>query len=355
MRRTVLYILVVCLTFRAEAQVWRDASFLPVAGKVTEVATGCYERLPEYPEGGIRPALVQLGKASAGLYIRFRSDSPANYVRWASSGARWMPHMAPVGTRGLDLYIHDGMSWTFAGSAKPEDAWKAASSCRIIGNMEPAMREYMLYLSLYDGISSLEIGVDKDYELLQPSLDSPRKGSPMVFYGTSILQGGCASRPGMAFTNILSRRFDREAINLGFSGNAFLDIAIAELMAAVPDPAVFVLDYVPNASAELIDSEGASFFRVLRDAHPGVPVVFVEDPGFPHAAFDGKIRKEIDDKNAAQKRLFRSLRAKGEKRIYYIPSSSLMRSEDTVDGIHPTDLGMEHYAEAYARILKKIL
>mgnify|MGYP003233914338 FL=1 len=107
----------------------------------------------------------------------------------------------------------------------------------------------MIYLPLYDGLVSLSIGIDADASINQPSKESPIREKPVVFYGTSILQGGCASRPGMAHTNIISRRLNRECINLGFSGNAFLDLGVAQVMAGV-DAGVFVLDFVPNVTVE---------------------------------------------------------------------------------------------------------
>lgn len=335
--------------------VWHDAASLPLYGKACPDTPSRYERLPEFPGESLRPELRRLGRTSTGLYLRFRTDSPSIHIRWTSAGPRWMPHMAPVGTRGLDLYIHTPDGWKHAGSAKPSAPDKAESTCSVVTSMNPCLRECMLYLSLYDGVTALEIGLEQGYLLLPPLLDSPSSERKMVFYGTSILQGGCASRPGTAFTSRLSRRFDMEAINLGFSGNAFLDLEIARLMASVENPAVFVLDYVPNAWPYMIEERGEEFFRILRDSHPDVPVVFVEDPSFPPALFNTEMAKEISDKNKAQKNLYERLRKSGEKRLYYISSESLIGNEDTVDGIHPTDLGMDAYFRAYEKVLAKVL
>ena len=174
-------------------------------------------------------------------------------------------------------------------------------------------------------------------------------------YGTSILQGGCANRPGMAHTNIIGRRLDRTVINLGFSGNAFLDLEVAQLMAGVENPAAFVLDYVPNASPDKIEARGESFYRILREKHPTVPIIFVEDPLFPHSVVDKAMAEEIRSKNAAQKALFERLTAAGEKNIYYLPAQGMTQPEDFVDGVHLTDLGMVHYADHLVPLLKKVL
>ena len=219
------------------------------------------------------------------------------------------------------------------------------------------MREYMLYLSLYDGIEKLEIGVDEGAVLASSQIEKPRRERPIVMYGTSILQGCSASRPGMASTNMLSRALDREVINLGFSGNALLDLEIAHLMASVPDPAVYVLDYAPNAYAPMIKEHGEEFFRILRDAHPDVPVIFIEDVIFPHTLFDSEIRKEVTDKNIEQKALYERLKKQGEKGIYFIPAAKMTEpdGESTADTIHLTDLGMQRYVDLVLPVIRKAM
>jgi hypothetical protein len=331
-----------------------DASAFPLYGKVSDETDSRYERLPSRLKGVSRDAVWYLGRNSAGLYIRFRSNSSSIHLRWESMFNNTMNHMTDTGTKGLDLYtIHEG-KWRHVCSARPTGKFNTAA---VIRNMDSVEREYLLYLSLYDGVSSLEIGVDKDAFIDQPAVDRPSAEKPVVMYGTSILQGGCANRPGMAHTNIISRRLDREVINLGFSGNALLDMEIAELMASVEDPGLYVLDYVPNASAKAIDEVGEKFFRVIRDAHPDVPVIFIEDPTFPHSVFDKKILEEITTKNAAQKRLFDKLKKQGEKKIYYIPTEGMIGDdgEATVDAIHFTDLGAVRYVDHAMPIIEKAL
>jgi len=329
----------------------------PVFGQAFEASEKHpYRRLPEHLDGVVREPLWNLGCNSSGLYVRFRSDAPEIHARW-TTGGNHMPHMTDCGTGGLDLYVLISGEWTYVGSGFNWGEPSPSHECRIVGNMEPLMREYMLYLSLYDEVKSLDIGVPEGYALSSPEAATPRSDRPMVMYGTSILQGGCASRPGMAFTNILARRFNRTVINLGFSGNAFLDEEIAQLMASVKDPSVFVLDYVPNASAAMIGERGEHFFRILRNAHPDVPVLFVEDPTFAHSVVDGAIAEEVGQKNAAQRALFLRLKKDGEKKIYYVGTEGMTGSdgEAFVDGIHFTDLGMVRYADHIERALAKAL
>lgn len=342
---------------RVEAQetVYTDASELPLYGKAVQATSGRYTRFPESYSQESRKALWDLSLNSAGLYIRFRTDAPQISAKWINK-AFVMPHMTEVGIGGLDLYTLTREGWRFVGAGF---TWSGGSrhERKIVSNMKPRMREYMLYLPLYDSIDSLYIGVPQGYGIFLPEVDSPASGHPMVMYGTSILQGGCASRAGMAHTSILSRKLDRQVINLGFSGNAHLDPEVARLMAAVEEPSVFVLDFVPNCKAELIDEKGVTFFRILREAHPGVPVVFVENPFFPHAIVDEKTAEDISRNNAALRALYDKLRKEGWKKLYYVSGKGMtgIDGEAFVDGVHLTDLGMMRYAEHILPTLKMAL
>lgn len=336
-----------------EAVQYTDASAFPVYGKAYSDDGPRYRRFPEGLKETVREPLWNLATNSSGLYIRFRSNAPEIHAHWTNTGFR-MPHMTDCGVGGLDLYAWLDGEWQFVGSGFSWTPGKEHKR-KLVGNMDAVDREYMLYLSLYDEVISLELGVPEGYQLSQPVLESPRADAPVVMYGTSILQGGCASRPGMAHTNIISRALDRTVINLGFSGNAFLDLEVARLMASVPNPSAFVLDYVPNAKPERIEQNGEAFYRILREKHPEVPIIFVEDPLFPHSVVDKAMAEEIRGKNAAQKELFQRLQDAGEKNIHYLPAQGMTTSEDFVDGVHLTDLGMVHYADHLLPLLLKVL
>lgn len=358
MKRTVAILFSLLLATTALAQtITIDASRLPVYGQAFEVSREHpFRRLPESLEGVVRERVWNLGCNSAGLYVRFRTDAPEIHAKWTNNGNH-MPHMTDCATGGLDLYALISGKWTYVGSGFNWGPISSSHERMLVGNMEPQMREYMLYLSLYDEVKTLELKVPEGYVIEEPAVQSPSQDGPVVMYGTSILQGGCASRPGMAFTNILSRRLDRTVINLGFSGNAFLDYEIAELMASVQSPSAFVLDYVPNASAAQIREKADKFFRILRDAHPDVPIILVEDPAFAHGVVDKKIASEVAEKNAAQKAMFAHLKDIGEKKIYYISSEGMIGTdgEAFVDGVHFTDMGMVRYADHIEKTLRKAL
>ena len=355
MKKILTFLLTSFVGLTLSAQVYTDASRFPVYGKASDATKTPYQRLPATLEGVSREPVWRLGTQSAGLYLRFRSNSTAIHARWTSTYGSWLSNMNPTGVRGLDLYILVDGVWRPAGVGRPSQE-KTTTYC-MVKNMTPEMREYMLYLSLYDGIEKLEIGVDEGAVLESSQVDKPRRERPIVMYGTSILQGCSASRPGMASTNMLSRALDREVINLGFSGNALLDLEIARLMASVPDPAVYVLDYAPNAYAPMIKEHGEEFFRILRDAHPDVPVIFIEDVIFPHTLFDSEIRKEVTDKNIEQRALYERLKRQGEKGIYFIPAAKMTEpdGESTADTIHLTDLGMQRYVDLVLPVIRKAM
>lgn len=192
----------ICYSAASQDIVYTDAAAFPVYGKVSDRTSARYERLPLSLLGVSRDPVWYLGRNSAGLYIRFRSNSTSIYARWESTFNNTMTHMTDTGTKGLDLYALEDGRWRHVCSAQPQGK---TSERAIIRYMDPVEREYMLYLSLYDGVSSLEIGVDRGAFLGQPEVDSPSSERPVVMYGSSILQGGCANRPGMAHTNITFR------------------------------------------------------------------------------------------------------------------------------------------------------
>ena len=346
------------LSLPAQETIWHSADNLPLLGKAIDDSSAAlrYQRLPDSLQNIVkRDGLFYLGKHSAGMALRFASDSPFISVKWHSIFKALMNHQTPTGTRGLDLYtlMPDG-TWTFVNSARP-DVNSHNTSARVISNMDPELREYLLYLPLYDGIDSIFIGTSPEAVFSQPNVSIPSHDKPIIMYGTSLLQGGCANRPGMAHTNILARRLNREVINLGFSGNGQLDLEIADIIAAVPDPGLIVLDCVPNVNVEQIDTLLVPFFEIIHKAHPDVPVLFVEDPYFPHLRFDNYARNQVYTLNALWKKHFDQLAAKYDD-LHYLPADHIMGTDNeaTVDGLHFADLGFMRYADLLEPIIRRI-
>ncbi len=218
--------------------------------------------------------------------------------------------------------------------------------------MKPARREYLLYLPLYNGVKELAIGVAPE-ATLEPAPPRPAGEKPLVFYGTSILQGGCASRPGMAYPAILCRRLDREQINLGFSGNAWGEPEMAQLLAEL-DPVVYVLDPLPNMKVEWVAPRLERFIETLREAHPKTPIVLVENVPYPDGDFVVPRHERYTQANARLHELYRRLVRAGDKKLFYVSAAKLIGTdgEGTVDGTHATDLGFMRMADAVEPALR---
>ncbi len=351
------FILFFCLqlTVATYAQVtYYDASKFPIIGKISKDTETRYERLPKYIKDNCRERLWQLGKNTSGLAIRFRSNSTQIAAKFNLVIDIRMNHMTATGMKGLDLYAWNGKDWQFVNSGRPIGVNNDVS---IIKNMSKKEREFLLYLPLYDGITDLQIGIDSTAYIKTPKLLSPDTKNPIVFYGTSITQGGCASRPGMSYTSIIERMLKKETINLGFSGNGKLDYEIAEVMSKRHDASLFVLDFIPNVNDTQIVEKTAHFVDIIRKENPTTPILLVESITFPHSAFDTKIRKIVEDKNKALHEEYNKLKQNGYKNIYYLSGEDLIGSdgETTVDGIHLTDLGFVRFANKLQKSIDKIL
>lgn len=331
-----------------------DASTFRIIGQAkTEGLESPYDRLPVYLKDSIRKELWDLGKNSSGVAVRFRTDSKRITARWEVLNNMWMNHMTPTGIKGLDLYALENGKWIFVGSARPGHA-KGTFTSQFITDTDGSMREYMLYLPLYDGATKVEIGVYGKAQIEAPQVDSPIREKPVVVYGTSITQGGCASRPGMSYTSILSRRMNREFINLGFSGNGRLDEEIARLMASV-DASCYVLDNMANCTAAMLDRlEG--FVKILRQAHPDTPIVLLGNAHYTFVRFNTVSAGEVKEKDARLVDLYRELR-QGDPNIYYLPGEDLIGDDDeaTVDGTHFTDLGFMRMSDNLYPALERIV
>lgn len=330
-----------------------DASTFELIGKGFAGTENQYERLPASLKDKTRPAVWSLSKNCSGLAIRFRTNSRIIAAKWELTGDVVMNHFAPSGIKGVDLYCLEDGKWLFVNSGRPNGKF---SRSVIVKDMVGKEKEYMLYLPLYDGVSDLEIGIESTALIENPQIDSPRKDKPVVVYGTSITQGGCASRVGMSYTNQLSRMLDRQFINLGFSGNGKLDLEVAEAMAGI-DASCFVIDCLPNVSADQMKEKYIRFYEIIRKKNPEVPVLMVENPLYTHMVFDQKIRSAVNEKNSLLRSFYQELKKKGDRNLYYLKADGMTGDdlEGTVDGVHLTDLGFKRQAEHFYPVLKKII
>jgi lysophospholipase L1-like esterase len=333
---------------------WFDAMELCVEGKGWMDTQHLYDRLPAKAEGMVRPPVWGLSHDSAGIAVRCVTDATAISVRWTvRKESLAMSHMPASGVSGVDLYVRHEGDWRWLGAARPEKS--VTTEKALVSGLTPERRECLLYLPLYNGVDKVEIGVPAEAKC-EPPLSRPKNLKPIVFYGTSILQGGCASRPGMAYPAILGRRLDWPTINLGFSGNAQSEPEMAALLAEL-DPAVFVLDPLPNMRPEWVTERMSAFVAKLREAHPRTPIVLVEHGGVGNARVLGSHQAGYTKSNASLRQLFEQRRRAGDRKLFYVRGGKLLGEDGqgTVDGVHATDLGFMRMADAIEPTLKRAL
>ncbi len=338
-----------------QAILWYDARHLTVEGRGWTDTEEFYRRLPARAKEMVPDAVWGLSKHTAGLCVRFLTDADKITARWTVTSPNLaMDHMPATGVSGLDLYVNDHGVWRWTGTGRPRSG--PTNEVALAGGIPAGLHEYMLYLPLYNGVRSLEIGVPSAAALYRPGPRPPHRAKPICFYGTSITQGGCASRPGMAHVAILGRMLDRPTINLGFSGAGKMEDAMADLLAEL-DVAAYVLDCLPNMTAAMVRERVGPFVMTLRKTHPDTPIVLVENIRPQNDAFLPNPRAVRAEKNHALADAYQRLVSKGVGRLTYVRCESLLGDdgEATVDGVHPTDVGFLRFAQALEPTLRKVL
>ena len=341
---------------RGDDVAWTDARALGVEGQgwpAAELAAP-FDRLPKKAEGSVPGSVWNLSRHSAGLCVRFVAAAPAIHLRWRLTSAELaMKHMPATGVSGLDLYARDGRGrWRWVACAAPNAAGVEQSA--VVAGLADGRREWLLFLPLYNGVETIEIGVPEG-AMLGPAPPAGHS-KPLVFYGTSITHGACASRPGMCHPAILRRRLDRPVVNLGFSGSGRMEPEVGALLAEI-DAAAYVIDCCPNLSPEETAARTAPLVRQLRAVRGDVPILLVEDRRYT----DGWIRPgqaaRNDGNHAALCAAFEALVAEGVTGISYLGGDELLGddAEGTVDSSHPTDLGFQRQAAAFEAVLRPLV
>ena len=335
---------------------WTDIRTLGVEGRGFEKTKSYFDRLPASAEKLVRRPVWSLSQDSAGMSVRFVTAATTLHARWTLRRARLaMPHMPATGVSGVDLYVRDGKGrWRWLACGFPTRT--PTNSVRLVTGIPAGRREYMLYLPLYNGVTSVELGVPDGTPIEKAAARPASHARPILFYGTSITHGACASRPGMTHVAMLGRRYERSVINLGFSGNGRMEIELADLLSQL-DPAVYVLDCLPNMRAGEVTERVAPFVRRLRKTRPKTPIVLVEDRSYADAFLVTSKRERNDSSRKALALQFGKLQREGVSGLHYLPGADLLGDdgEGTVDSSHPNDLGFLRQAAAFARVLGPLL
>jgi hypothetical protein len=332
--------------------VWHDAVEIGVEGRGWAATARPFGRLPAHGEAMTTEAVWDLGRCAAGLCVHFKTDATQIWAEWEVANPPLPgPGLTRVAHSGLDLYAeHDG-GCRWLGAAAPEEDLRTAACLR--SGIDPAFRRYVVYLPYVNPVESLRIGVPDDARF-EPV--PPRTEKPIAYYGTSIVHGHCAGRPGMTHAAQLGRRLGRAVLNLGFSGNARMEPDLARLLAEL-DPCLWIVDPVPNMWAELIRERAVGFIEILHAACPGVPIVMVEDRVHAHAPFDTPLSEKHAENRAAWREAYDALKLDGVPDLHYVDHSDLIGADGdgTQDGSHPNDLGFYRYAEALEPVLRRVL
>lgn len=331
---------------------WADIRDWGVEGRGFSDTESYFDRLPGRAKGVVRDAVWGLSRHSAGMMVRFRTDATEIHVDYGVTSATLaMPHMPATGVSGLDLYAADtDGTWKWVAVVAPKTQQTKA---KVVSGLAPGKRDFAIYLPLYNGTEFLKIGVpgSADFEPV-----APRSEKPIVFYGTSITHGACASRPGMPHPSILGRRLDVPVINLGFSGNGRMEAEVGQFLAEL-DPCVYVIDCLPNMTAGEVTAKTIPLVKQLRAAHPETPIVLVEDRSYSGSWLITAQRERNEASRKALKQQYQHLLDAGTERLAYIDGESLLGADrdDTTDGSHPSDLGFYRHADAFEPVLRKIL
>ena len=317
---------------------------------------GRFMRMPSGIAASVSPMVDELSRHTAGGRIRFSTDASRIAVAMRCSGLAAMPHMPLSGSHGFTLIEDEGESHSFAALFIPNHYANYKESGSADGFYSEKlirggkMRSYTLYFPLYSDVRELTIGIPKGAKL-GPG-EEYRKEKPLLFYGSSITQGGCASRPDNMYQGYLSKWFNIDFINLGFSGSAVGEVPMAEYLASL-DPSVFICDYDYNApNADFLKDTHYRLYRIFREKHPDTPIICISNPDY-----------DTDDSSEARLRVIRKTvslaKRSGDRNIVLVSGKKLFGKESrencTVDMTHPNDLGFYNMALEIAKALKKFI
>ena len=305
----------------------------------------CYRRVPADVAENTSEGVVFHAKATAGGRIRFITDSPYVILKVKYPSVGLMGHMPRSGSAGFDMYVNKDGRECYTKSFIPTGADVFDG---VVDFSETKERLITINFPLYNGVKEVYVGINADYSI--KSAPDYSVALPMVSYGSSITQGGCASRPGNAYQAVISRRYDADFINLGFSGSAKGEEAMRNYIASLP-MSCLLLDYDHNApNPDHLRATHKPIYEAVRKANPDIPIIMMPRPEFFYT-------RGIEIRNEIVKATYDFAKANGDENVYFIPSHELMalcEDNGTVDGSHPTDFGFFSMAKAMISVLDKL-
>lgn len=323
---------------------------LKISGKIPHtgpilhrVDTSQHQDLPEN--------IKKLMTHSSGMHILFRTDSRQISAKWCTTQAKTYANLPAIAFEGVDLYIKRDGKWQYAGIGRPGGGAKDSRDCQtatLVQDMDSGMKECLLYLPLYDETLDIQIGIDSTAQFAsltpQQAAFSDKK---IIIYGTSIVQGASASRPGLSYPSKISRDLGIEIVNWGVSGSAKMEKSVSRLIGETQMD-LLIIDCVPNCSPEHLRERTASFIQEIRKQHPRLPIIAIEGAPFESGNFNTVIAQNLQNRNLEFSKSLKQL-MKSDPHLFLLDSQDLMGHdhEGTIDGTHPNDLG-------FARMVAKI-
>ncbi len=309
-----------------------------------------FKRMPDEVAQATNPGVARLYRNTSGGRVRFSTDSPYVAVKAVMPEVTYFSHMQLTGTGGFDLYIDDPAGSVYHNTFFPPFGMKEGYEA-IVRFGDSSERQLTVHFPLYSHVDTLLIGLDASGSLSGGR--SYRHQKPVLYYGSSITQGGCASRPGNSYPAVISRRLDCDFINLGFSGSARGEDAIVEYLSGL-DASVFVCDYDHNApSVEHLEATHEKLFLRMRESSPELPVVFVTKPDYDAAPRENALRRDVVC------RTYMNAVRRGDQNVWFVDGRGLFLGENrdscTVDSCHPNDLGHIRMAEVIGRAVAEAL
>lgn len=330
-----------------------DAQQLTLVGKAMPTPANPYHRVDTAKYRDMPGPVKKLYTHPTGLAVCFQTNSTTVAARWETRGKSVANHMTPVAHRGLDLYMYsDGDGWIPVGVGRPAIG-QTCSECRMAQNLQPVEHRFLLYLPILEELLSLEVGIDSTATI--EAIPSPFRHTVLV-YGSSILHGECASRPGLTYPARLSRSTGINFVNYGVSGNGKMETSVADMMKDIEADA-FVLDCMPNPSPQEITERTSYLVKTLREHHPGVPIILIESYMREKGYSDRQVYDRCRQQSKAFVEQYELLKEQGVPDLYLIRDRQAIGTdhEGSLDGVHPNDVGFERMARQYEPQLMEIL
>lgn len=312
-----------------------------------------YQRLPVRYKGVVRDQVWIESLCSAGISIRFRTNAATIRVKWSLPVYEKSWNHSSSGVDGVDLYAYNGNVWQYVNTGLAKDT---VNDFTLIQHGDAVYREYLLNLPLYNTALSMMVGINAGAAIGKPEQPFLTQKKPVVYYGSSIAQGGSASRPGLAYTNILSRKLDRSVVNMGFNGEGTFDASVGQVMSDI-DAGLYIIDCTPNSKKEIIYERAVALVKLLKEKKPSTPVLLVEGYHYDNTFFEKNGAANVDAKRGELKKAYTALIQAGVKDLYYKKGDGLTGSdhEATIDGVHLDDIGMQRFSEQMLPVIRSIL